>query len=84
MLEIKEIVESSITREDKDYNKLHHEELRSIARAWPVDDAAIVAEELAKKHPTVMFMALSARMDEINMALSDVKRSMEVLNNENL
>lgn len=83
MLEINQVTESLTKREKPDPNKLHHDELRDIARAWPVDDAIVVAEELAKEHPTVMFMALSARMDEINIALSDVKRSLEVLNNAN-
>ena len=83
MSEIKEILESTVTRAEVDPNRLHQEELRGIAKAWPVDDAVVVAEELAKKHPTVMFMALSARMDEINIALSDVKHSLEVLNNAN-
>ena len=79
MSEIKEILESTVTRVEADPNRLHQEELRSIAKAWPVDDAVVVAEELAKKHPTIMFMALSARMDEINIALSDIKCSLGVL-----
>lgn len=83
MLELKTITETAIMREDADPNKLHHEELRDIAKAWPIDDATVVAEELAKKHPTIMFMALSARMDEMNIALSDIKCSLGVLRDAN-
>lgn len=77
--ELKQVLESSEVRANADPNKLHYESLSDTAWAFSDVEAKIVADILAVRYPSLLFGALSARVEKLQSYFDSAKKLTEDL-----